>query len=44
MGGDFYAWLVLKVKIAIALLVFQARRAIAFDIVHIVGGIHLINF
>lgn len=27
----------LKPKLAIALLVFQAGRAIAFDVVHIVG-------
>ncbi|MEH2280533.1 MAG: hypothetical protein V7K90_04185 [Nostoc sp.] len=34
-----YAWLASKLKIAIALLVFQTGRAIAFDVVHIVGGI-----
>lgn len=29
----------LKPKVAIALLVFQTGRGIAFDVVHIVGGI-----
>ena len=39
MGADCHTWLALKLKIAIALLVFQAGRAIAFDIVQIVGAI-----
>ena len=39
MEGDFYAWLPSKLKIAIALLVFQAGRAIVFDIVQIVSAI-----